>query len=103
MRKVYDGTPDHSATSMCHTCNSCQHVKGTLLNEEMTLCHTRGNSPPVRITWRVTFCNDYEDKRLPSMWQMEKIAWKVSVDGKRKFVGFMTPKAWKEKGNDPDD
>jgi len=102
--KVYDGTPDHhGAPSLCHTCSCSQHIKGTALTQDVTLCHTRGNSPPIKMTWRVTYCNDYEDKRLPQLYQMEKIAWRVSTDARRKFVGFMNPKTWKEKGLDPDD
>lgn len=103
MRKVHDGTPIHSGPSLCHTCSCCQHVKGTGLTQEATFCHTRGNSPPLRITWKVTMCNDYEDKREPTLWQMEKIAWRFSVDNKKKTMGFLNPKSWKEKGNDPDD
>ena len=57
----------------------------------------------MRVTWKVTFCNDYEDKRLPSLWQMEKVAWRFSIDQKKKTAGFVDPKKWKEKGNEPDD
>jgi hypothetical protein len=29
------------------------------------------------------------------LWQMEKIAWRFSIDDRRKTSGFITPGAWK--------
>jgi hypothetical protein len=103
MNKVFGGTVNYSGENLCYTCSCGQHMKGSLVNEDVVLCHTRGTSPPIRITWKVTSCNDYEDARTPELWEMEKIAWKISADGKRRFVGFLSPKQWKEKGMDPDD
>jgi len=51
----------------------------------------------------VRSCNDYEDKGQPALWQMEKIAWRFSVDNKRKAAGFLTPAQWKALGKDEDD
>jgi len=101
--KVNGGTPIHSIENLCVTCSCCQHVRGTQFTQELLLCHTRGNSPPRQITWKVTSCNDYEDKRMPQLWQMEKVAWRFSVDHKRKKAGFLTPAEWKSMGKDTDD
>jgi hypothetical protein len=34
---------------------------------------------------------------------MEKVAWRFSVDHKRKKAGFLTPAEWKSMGKDTDD
>jgi hypothetical protein len=37
------------------------------------------------------------------MWEMEKIAWRVTADKRRHFMGFLSPKEWKEKGHDSEE
>lgn len=101
--KVNGGTPRHFGEHLCLSCSMCQHIRGTQLDQDMVLCHTRGGSPARQIKWTVTRCNDYEDKRQPALWQMEKIAWRFSVDNKRKKAGFITPSEWKSMGHDSDD
>ena len=55
----------------------------------------------------VVTCSEYEDKRTPSLWPLEKIAWRVSADKRKKTLGFVSPLEWKElvkagKENDDD-
>lgn len=101
--KILKGTPNHSEASLCASCSNAQRIQGERMTEQVTLCHTRGSDPARQITWHVVECSDYENKSLPSLWQMEKIAWRFSVDDKRKTAGFMSPAQWKAKGHDPDD
>ena len=42
-----------------------------------------------RITFRVTTCSGYTDRRLPSMRDMEEIAWVLRSDPRRNQVGFV--------------
>jgi hypothetical protein len=101
--KIDGGTPKHHGEHLCLSCSCCQHIRGAQMDHDVVLCHTRGNSPPRHIKWVVTQCNDYEDKRQPALWQMEKIAWRFSVDNKKKTAGFLTPAQWKAMGKDSDD
>jgi hypothetical protein len=61
----------------------------------------------MRIIYPVRSCSDYDDKRIPSLWQMEKVAWRFSADNRKKTAGFLGPAAWKDRmkadGQDPDD
>ena len=103
MSRVHRGTPDHYGCSgLCATCSNVQHIRGTSLSEEVTLCHSRGIEP-LTIRWKVTHCGDYEDERTPALWQMEKIAWRFSVDDRKKDApGFVSPVEWRKKHEDDD-
>ncbi len=89
-------TPDFSAGSLCRTCRNGQVVKGRKFNEHITYCHSHGTDS-TRITYQVASCTDYDDKRIPSLWQLEKIAWRFSIDNKKKTTGFYRPDDWKNK------
>lgn len=105
MNKVRNGTPQHSVSSLCDSCSNCQHIRGRKLGEDLSLCHTRGANP-MSIRYAITECNDYDNKACTALWQLEKIAWRFSVDDRRKTAGFLTPAQWREKhppGPDMDD
>ena len=42
-----------------------------------------------RITFPVTYCTSYSDRRQPSVREMEEIAWILRSDPKRKEIGFV--------------
>ena len=67
------------------------------MSEELTLCQAGQGMNPFRVRRPVTECNEYENKNTPALYQLEKIAWKFSVDGNNRPVGFLPPKKWKEK------
>jgi hypothetical protein len=37
----------------------------------------------------VTFCTDYSDRRLPSIRNMEDMAWVLRTDNRTKKIGFV--------------
>jgi len=53
----------------------------------------------------------YDDKRQPAMWEMEKIAWRITVSKEKHAIGFgpagrqvevMSPAEFREKFPDED-
>lgn len=100
--KLVHGTPDFFRPSLCDSCRESQVMKGRTFNEEITLCHANG-SQPFRILRPVMECSEYDDKSAPSLWQLEKIAWRIDMDNSSKPIGFLSPKAWKSLHKDDDD
>lgn len=98
MRSVRDGTPNFSGPGLCVTCRHSHIMKGHT-SENVTLCQASGVSQ-FRVFKPVVECNEYENKTIPPLWEMEKVAWKFSVDHNNKPMGFLTPKKWKEKYGD---
>lgn len=84
MNKVYDGTP-HGNRSICATCRFAQNIRGIQMQQD-SFCLRLG-SMPVRIGYPVEQCNGYEDKRTPSIYDMQQIAWSVT-SRQRGPVGF---------------
>jgi hypothetical protein len=41
------------------------------------------------MTFPVTYCTSYSDRRQPSVREMEEIAWILRSDPKRKEIGFV--------------
>lgn len=80
--------------SLCKTCRNATNVKGHTLQQEITTC--TGLHPAQRITFPVSECSEYDDKRVPSLHEMYKIAWKVSADKQGRPAGFVTPNKFKD-------
>lgn len=97
--KVVQGTPNFSEPSLCLSCRCAQNVTGLRQNDSFTLCRMHGMDA-IRIQQPVVTCSEYDDRRLPQLWQLEKIAWRFSIDDRKKTAGFITPQAWKAKVKD---
>ena len=91
---VRNGTPNFSKPSLCVTCRFAQNIQGLRLNDQVTICRVNGTDP-FRIAQPVLQCSEYDDQRQVPLWQMEKIAWRFSIDDRKKISGFLTPGAWK--------
>ena len=52
------------------------------------------NHPQVRFL--ISQCSSYDDKRLPSKWDMEKIAWILLTKKAGRTIGFVTAKQFRE-------
>jgi hypothetical protein len=83
MNKVYGGTPVGNK-SLCATCRMAHHVRGIDMQEQL-IC--RGYQNTLFIRFPVETCSIYDDKRVPSLYQMEQIAWAVTSRS-RGAVGF---------------
>ena len=85
--KIRGGTANHGDPSLCLTCRFATIVKGQSLHDEIVEC--RRLSDHSRITFPVTFCTGYADRRHASIHEMEEIAWILRSDPKRNEVGFV--------------
>jgi hypothetical protein len=100
--RIHNGTPILSGPSLCLSCRHSQIITDHR-SEDTVLCHAGQSMNPMAITRPVIRCNEYENENTPSMFEMQKIAWKISVDKENRPAGFLPPKKWKERyGNDDD-
>ena len=86
--KIQGGTVDHGEASLCHTCRHATIVRGTSYRHEIIDCN-RLSDGLGRITFVVTSCSAYSDRRSPTLMHMEDIAWVLRSDTKRNQLGFV--------------
>lgn len=86
--KIRGGTANHGEPSLCLTCRWATVIKGIALREEVIECGQL-SSDHNRITFPVTFCTGYVDRRRPSLREMEDMAWVLRSDPKRNQIGFV--------------
>lgn len=91
--KISDGTP-YGAESLCRTCRWAHIVKGFSVSQEQIRCRGLRNHPTV--PFPVSECNSYDDKRLPSRWDMENIAWILLTKKAGRTIGFVTAKQFRQ-------
>jgi hypothetical protein len=86
--KIRGGTASSGEPSLCLTCRFATVVKGASLRDEIVEC-SRLSYGRNRITFPVTVCTEYSDRRQPSLRAMEEIAWVLRSDSKKKDIGFV--------------
>jgi hypothetical protein len=86
--KVRGGTANNGEPSLCLTCRFATIVRGTSLRDEIIECAQLSYSRK-RITFPVTLCTEYSDRRQPSLVAMEEIAWVLRSDPKKNEIGFV--------------
>lgn len=85
--KVKDGTPQGSGT-ICTTCRWAQIVKGYSSSQTEFICTRLYPDRPVKFP--VAQCSTYDDKRIASKQDMEKIAWILLTKKTGRTIGFVT-------------
>lgn len=96
--KIFQGTRSQNAPRLCDSCHSGLVTRGPSANEETVYCDWAEKT----VRMRVTECNRYTDRALPSLYEMRKIAWVLETNGNRQGIGFVSSKQWR-KNNDEDD
>jgi hypothetical protein len=91
--KIQGGTPC-GTESLCDSCYWAHIQKGYAESEEIVLCAFLRS--PRRMPFRVRFCTDYNDKRIPSKRDMEDIAWIIRTKDVNRKVGFSTEQSDEE-------
>src|SRR6266478_8305309 len=88
--KILGGTPV-SGKSLCHSCREGKVVRGQN-KEEKVVCESYGLWYDTRyvVTFPVAECSEYKPKNMPSLSEMEDMAWKVEAR-KRGPSGFSAP------------
>lgn len=84
--KIQGGTARDDEPSLCHTCRFATIVKGRRLRDEIIECSRLSESN--RITFGVSSCTAYADRRRASLRDMEEIAWVLRSDPRRNQIGF---------------
>ena len=91
---VKDGTPIHTE-NLCSTCRWAHHFKGMAESTETVHCLLNTGHPLI-FKSPVQSCSHYDDKRRPSRYDMEQIAW-IFVTGKAgHLIGFISPEQRRE-------
>ena len=85
--KVHGGT--RNTTALCYTCSKAHVRKGTAHGQEVVICNASYELPQ-RITYPIVECNDYKDTNLPSLSEMNRIAWFITADKRTGKVGFVS-------------
>lgn len=88
LRKVYGGTPVGNE-SRCDTCVYARIIQGYAESERLLLC--AAVHPRLQITFKVMECTNYEDRRLPTLGDMETIAWQFRSKSAGHVAGFLKP------------
>ena len=91
--KIKDGTRQGSA-SLCVTCRYVHIVRGFSASEQQVRC--QGVWPSQLMHFPVSQCSSYDDSRLPSKGDMEKVAWILLTKKTGRTIGFVTSKQFQE-------
>jgi hypothetical protein len=82
---------------LCRTCRQCFSIKGQSLSEEYLHCHAVNK----QISFEAYECGFYDDKRQPSRYDMEQIAWILMSDAQTKKIGFLSQEELRRRGINP--
>jgi len=82
---IRSGKPQTS-DSLCNSCYWAHIQRGFAESEEVILCAFLRQPHPV--PFKVSYCTDYNDKRVPSKADMEEIAWIIRTKDVNRQVGF---------------
>ncbi len=96
MRVKIRGGTSYGDAPLCQTCRYATIVNGPTLSDEIIECACL-TSGPGRITFPVTYCTAYSDRRQASVREMEDIAWILRSDPKRNQIGFVPASKLRER------
>ncbi len=90
--KVIGGTPQHGVKSLCETCRNARVVKGFKESQTMVDCSVSNKFMFMnqRILFPVAECTLYDDKRIPTVGELQFQA--LVIDPNRVRVQGFTPK-----------
>ncbi len=82
---IRNGRPQ-APESLCNSCYWAHIQRGFAESEETILCAFL--RPARLVAFKVSYCSDYNDKRVPSKSDMEEIAWIIRTKDVNRQVGF---------------
>jgi len=91
--RVKGGAPEEGA-SLCVSCRWGIVRSGFSASETETFCRMVGHSP--RVPFKVRECSSYDDRRVPSLYHMEKIGWVLLTKSAGRTIGFVTSAKFRE-------
>jgi hypothetical protein len=86
--KIEGGTARENEPALCLSCRHATIIRGTNLHEEIIDCGLLEGRES-RITFAVRSCSGYSDRRLPSLWHLEQIAWVLRTGRGARKIGFV--------------
>ena len=92
--KIRGGKPE-GAESLCNSCYWAHIQRGFAESEDVVLCAFLRQAHVV--TFKVSQCTDYNDKRVPSKADMESIAWIIRTKDINRPMGFSSKEDRDEK------
>ena len=90
MFKIYGHQTRSGKVELCRTCRHAHIHKGAANGQEMMVCQAIFENP-FRVTYPIVECNEYRDATLPSLSDMNKVAWFINSDKVTGRVGFTRP------------
>ena len=93
--KVRGATPVHNEDSLCESCRHSTITRGHRLDEEVVVCNA-SHLQARRITFKVAWCTDYDDQRLPSYYEFMQQAWILQPGSHRRGAGFVRARDLRE-------
>ncbi len=94
--KIRGGTVINGDPPLCQTCRYATIVRGPALRDEIVDCASL-TSGRGRVTFPVTYCTSYSDRRQASLREMEEIAWVLRTDANRNQIGFVRASKLRER------
>lgn len=88
MRFKIHGTHTTKGEPLCPSCSHSFVRKGAAQGDEDTLCNVFYEDA-IPITYPVIECNRYNNRDIPSLSEMNKIAWFITSDRRTGKVGFI--------------
>ena len=88
--KIHGWNTRSGEQQLCKTCSNAFIRKGTAHDQEVVMCEVMFEVP-VRITYPIVECNKYRNANLPSLSDMNKIAWFLNSDKTTGRIGFTKP------------
>lgn len=86
--KLQGGTARDDEPPLCLSCRHATVIRGRTLHDEIIDCgRLYGRSS--RITFPVTSCSEYDDRRLASLRHLEQVAWVLRTERGRRRIGFV--------------
>lgn len=83
------GPPRNPIRPSCVTCRWGIVARGPRLDDERTYCRQIGGESPKSPSFPVRSCTGYTDRRQPSLWEMEEMAWVLKTNPSRHRMGFV--------------
>ncbi len=83
--RIRSGTPQ-GTEPLCTSCYWAHIQRGFAESEEVVLCAFL--TPARLVSFKVSQCTDYNDKRIPSKRDMEGIAWIIRTKDPNRPLGF---------------
>lgn len=98
--KIKDGTPE-GLEPLCSTCRFARIVKGFSASQIEFYCGA--SYPERRVPFLVAECSAYDDTRIVSRRDMEKIAWILVTKTAGRSIGFVTAEQFREMEGDDEE